>query len=450
MSDETFRVMPHDESAERAVLGSAMLSKAALTDLVGIVRPTDFYEPRHETIWRAIADLADGGHPADAVSAADALRRAGELTRPEELLYLHGLISGVPTAANAGYYARIIRRLATQRSVIEAGIRITQRGYESEADPGTLLAEAQAALLSVEAHEDDGHGRMIGSILEDIVDAADNDEASAVPTVSWPYGPDMPAMPCGRLVIVAGRPGMGKSVMGVDAAREVAAVQRKPVAFFSLEMSQAEVGARIMAAEAKVPLPRVAKGEMTPEDWAWWNKRNGLIFDAPLWVNDFPRSDPSYIRSHAMRLARTHGDLGLVVVDYLQLMEQPGAAPNKPRQQIVSEFSRSLTIMAKELGCPVLALAQLNRSSESREKKIPAVSDLRESGSLEQDASQVILIHREDAYEKEGPRSGEVDLIIGKNRGGATGTITLAAQLHLSRFRVMGDRSEREDMVRAS
>lgn len=435
---EGLRVPPHDETAEQATIGGVLVSKEALEEVTAILRPEDFYRPAHELIWATILRLHTAGSPVDVQILGSEL--GPSLTRIGGPVVLATLASFAATSANTGYYARIVLGHALNRRLVERGTRIAQLGFAG-GDANQNLAAAQAEILALEA-PDGGTGRWIGPIVEDALEAAESG-SEAVPTRGWGYGPEMPPMICGRMTILAGRPGMGKSTAGLDAARHVAIHLGLPVAFFTLEMSQAEVGARTAAAEAGIPLPNVQHGHMTPANWDQWAKRVGAVLDAPLWVDDFPRADPAYIHSTCRRLERENGPLGLVVIDYLQLMEEPRGNAAKPRQQTVSEFSRALTLLAKELRTPpVLALSQLNRGPENRTDKKPQMSDLRESGSLEQDASQVILIHREDAYEKESPRAGEVDLIIAKNRGGPTSTVTLAAQLHYSRFVAMSRETE--------
>lgn len=426
------RTPPNNERSEMLALGSAMHTRQAFDEVAAALRPEDFYTPRHEELWGVMLRMSQAGKPVDVETVAAELDRTKDLGRFQNGAYLHELISIVPTAANVGFHVAIVRDCALNRRLIARGTNIVQLGYNG-ADAASNITAAQNEILTLET-PDAGTGRWIGEIIEDVMEAAESG-VEAVPTMPWGYGPEMPPMVCGRMTVLAGRPGLGKSTAGLDAARHVGIHLGLPVAFFSLEMSQAEVGARTAAAEARIPLPNVQKGQMRAEDWERWARRVGLVLDAPLWVDDFPRSDPGYIRSVCRRLAREKGPLGLVVVDYLQLMEDDGAPASKSRQQTVSEFSRALTILAKEMeSAPVLALAQLNRGPEMRADKRPQISDLRESGAIEQDASQVILIHREDAYEKETPRAGEVDLIIAKNRGGPTDIVTLAAQLHYSRF----------------
>jgi replicative DNA helicase len=424
--------LPRDDRAEKAVIGSVLLSRRSVDDVAAALTPGDFYLPAHVAIWSAVRHLAGESLPVDPITLPAELERRGDLDRVGGLAYLHSCAAIAPTPAEALTYARIVREKADNRRLIERGRRIVSLGYSGDGYASNLTA-AQAAILDLDATTDADSGRWIGDILEQVMEDAENG-GEAVPTLGWPYL-DMPGLPCGRMSIIAGRPGQGKSTAGLDVARHAAIHLGLPVAFFSLEMSHAEVGARCAAAEAGIPLPHIQKGEMTAQDWERWARRMGLVLDAPLYVDDFPRADPGYIRSVARRLTREKGPLGLVVVDYLQLMEDSGAPATKSRQQTVSDFSRALTIMAKELATPpVLALAQLNRGPEQRTDKKPAMSDLRESGSLEQDASMVVLLHRPDAYEKESPRAGEVDFIVAKNRGGPIDTVTLASQLHYSRF----------------
>lgn len=436
----TDRMPPHDIEAEQATLGGMMLSKDVIDEVTEIVASGDFYRHVHATVFDTIVGLHHKGEPADARTVTAALFDAGELQRVGGALYLSTLIETVPTAANATYYARTVANRAVSRRLVEAGIRISQLGYGSANDRGVELADvvdlAQQAVYDITT--DRGHseysqlGEMLTPTLDDIENAAANDGAlTGVPTGFMDMDRLLSGLQPGQVVIVAGRPGLGKSTVAMDFVRNAALRSGMAAGFFSLEMSKVEMTMRLLSAEARVPLHNLRSGQLTDDDWAKLARRMGEIAEAPIFMDDTPNMGLAEIRAKARQLKKRH-NLRLLVVDYLQLMSSPKRTES--RQQEVSEISRGLKLLAKEIECPIIAVSQLNRGPEQRTNKTPQLSDLRESGSIEQDADIVVLLHRDDYYDKESARAGEADFIVAKNRNGATDTVTVAAQLHLSRF----------------
>ncbi|WP_341359677.1 replicative DNA helicase [Georgenia sp. M64] len=431
------RTPPQDVAAEQSVLGGMLLSKDAIADVVEELRGNDFYRPAHEMVYEAIIDLYGRGEPADAVTVAAELTKRGEMARVGGAPYLHTLISSVPTAANAGYYARIVREQAVLRRLVEAGTRIVQLGYATEGgDVDDLVNSAQAEVYAVtERRTSEDYVPLRDTInltMEEIEHAANRGEGMVgVPTGFADLDALTNGLHGGQMIIIAARPAIGKSTMALDICRSASIKHGLTSVVFSLEMGRTELTMRLLSAEAQVPLQNMRKGTMREEDWTRMATAMSRVSEAPLFIDDSPNMSLMEIRAKCRRLKQRH-DLRLVVVDYLQLMSSGKRVES--RQQEVSEFSRALKLLAKEIEVPVIAVAQLNRGPEQRTDKKPMMSDLRESGSLEQDADVVMLLHREDAYEKESPRAGEADIIVAKHRNGPTDTVVVAFQGHYSRF----------------
>ena len=430
------RTMPHDDVAEQSVLGGMLLSKDAIADVVESLRASDFYKPAHETIYEAILSLYGHGSPADAITVADELKKRGELARVGGAAYIHTLIASVPTAANAQYYAEIVKEHAIMRRLIEAGTKIAQLGYANETEVDTLVDQAQAEIYAVT----DGNAKedyvSFSEALEETIneiDANSNrpDGVYGVPTDFIEFDELTGGLHGGQMIVIAARPGVGKSTLALDIARSAAIHHQMTTVFFSLEMSRTELAMRILSAEGKISMGRLKKGDLDTEGWTNLATLQGRIDSAPLFIDDSPNMTLMEIRAKCRRL-KQRNDLKLVVLDYLQLMSSGKKVES--RQQEVSEFSRSLKLLAKELEVPVIALSQLNRGSEQRTDKRTMISDLRESGSIEQDADMVILLHREDMYNPDTDRVGEADMMIAKHRGGPTRTIPLAFSGKYSRF----------------
>ena len=587
------RTSPQDSNAEQSVLGSMLLSKDAIADVIESVRGTDFYRPAHETIFDAVVDLYGRGEPADPVTVSAELQRRGELARIGGAPYLHTLSASVPIAANAAYYAEIVREKAILRRLVEAGTRIAQWGYAGEGEVDEVVDRAQAEVYGVTDKRTSEDYAPLSDIMESTLDEIEaisnhDGEMVGVPTGFVDLDELTNGLHGGQLVIVAARPAVGKalaldtplatptgwttmgevqvgdqlygadglptavvattevmsgrpcyevvfsdgstiiadgqhqwltqtsgisavetteqiaasvddahcvlnarplqgmrngahkdvpswmldgtdtrkisevrrigsvpvrcvqvdnaghlylagksmipthnSTLGLDICRAASIHHNMASVIFSLEMTRSEITMRLLSAEAKIPLNHMRNGHMNDEDWGKLARKMGEISSAPFFIDDSPNMTMVEIRAKARRLKQRH-DLRLIVIDYLQLMSSGKKVES--RQLEVSEFSRQIKLLAKELNIPIVALSQLNRGPEQRSDKRPMMSDLRESGSLEQDADMVILLHREDVYEKESARPGEADLIVAKHRNGPTRDVVVAFQGHYSRF----------------
>jgi replicative DNA helicase len=430
------RTPPHDLLAEQSAIGGMLLSKDAVADVVETVRGVDFYIPKHEVIFEAVLTLYSHGEPTDVIAVTDELTKTGQLQRAGGAEYLHTLTGLVPTAANAGYYASIVAEKAVLRRLVEAGTRIVQMGYASEGEVVDLVNNAQAEIYGVtggiEAEDYVPLVEAIDTAVDEIERARGRDgEMIGVPTGFADLDELTNGLHGGQLIIVAARPGLGKSTLALDFARAATIRHHLPTIFFSLEMGRSEIAMRLLAAESTIGMTTLRKGNMQQPDWDKLANIRGRIADAPLYIDDSPNMTLVEIRAKCRRLSQKVG-LKMVVIDYLQLMTSGKKVES--RQQEVSEFSRALKLLAKELNVPVVALSQLNRGPEQRADKKPALSDLRESGSLEQDADIVVLLHREDAYERDAPPTGEADLIVAKHRNGRQDTIKVAFSGMYSRF----------------
>jgi replicative DNA helicase len=434
------RTPPHDDAAEQCALGGMLLSKDAIADVVEVLKPADFYRPQHQIVYETIIDLYGRGEPADAVTVGAALTSDGMIGRVGGAPYLHTLIASVPTAANAGYYAQIVRERAVLRRLIEAGTKVVQLGYGAAEGMGGDLEQVvdRAQQVVYDAVERDAAEDYVPlesalRVTLDEIETISNrgGELFGVPTGFRDLDELTNGLHAGQLIVVAGRPAMGKSTLGMDLLRACSIKHGQASVMFSLEMGRSEITMRLLSAESRVPLTRIRTGSMNDDDWNRLARRMGEVSEAPMFIDDSPNLTMMEIRAKARRLKQQH-DLRLVVVDYLQLMTSPKRVES--RQQEVAEMSRSLKLLAKELDVPVVAISQLNRGPEQRTDKKPMLSDLRESGAIEQDADMVVLLHREEAYERESPRAGEADLIVAKHRNGPTATITVSSQLQYSRF----------------
>jgi replicative DNA helicase len=430
------RMLPSDMLAEQCTLGGMLLSQEAIADVFDAVRGPDFYAPKHEIIYSAIIELFNRGEPTDVITVTDQLSKTGELVRAGGADYLHTLTSIVPTAANAAFYADIVQEKATLRRLIEVGTKIAQMGYTAQGDITELVNQAQSDVYAVSKA---GAG-------EDYVPLFDSiDAAVALMENAQKRGGEMVGVPTGfqkldemthglhpgQLIILAARPAVGKSTLALDIARNAAIRHKKPVIFFSLEMGRAEIAMRLLSAESRIYLQAMRKGNLSDNDWSRIASVRGEINSAPLYIDDSPNMTLVEIRAKCRRLAKRVG-LEMIVIDYIQLMTSGKKVES--RQQEVSEFSRALKLLAKEIGVPVIAISQLNRNSERSENKKPELSHLRESGSLEQDADVVVLLHREDMAKREEERDGLAELIVAKQRNGPTGPVMVNFLGQFSKF----------------
>jgi replicative DNA helicase len=437
------RVPPHNVEAEESVLGSMLLSKDAIAEVLELLREEDFYRPAHRTVFRSVLELYGHGDAVDAVTVQEELRRNGSLADIGGAPFLHTLVASVPTAANATYYARIVKEAGVLRRLIDVGTQIVQLGFETPQDTERAVDIAESLVYQVAQGRVTEDYHSLRDVLTGTLEAIerlheDHREITGVPTGF----PDLDRLTSGlqpaNLIIVAARPAVGKSTMGLDIARHASVKAQVPTVVFSLEMSKTELVQRLMCAECTVDMQRLRTGRMEESDWTRLTRSLGKLADAPLFIDDSPGTTMMEIRAKCRRLKQRHG-LGLVVVDYLQLMQPSRRFEN--RQQEVSEISRSLKLLAKELDVPVIAISQLSRQTEARSDRRPMLSDLRESGALEQDSDVVLFIYRDELYDPESARKGEADFILAKHRNGPTDTVTVTFQGQYSRFAPMAARS---------
>lgn len=435
------RTPPQNIEAEISVLGGMLISKDAIADVVEILHAEDFYRPQHALIFRTILALFTQGQPADAVTVGAELTRQGQLEQVGGLPYLHTLVSSVPTAANAGYYAKIVLGQAKLRALVAAGTKIVQLGYNTDgSDVDSLMEIAQEEMFSVAESHIKHDYKHLDFVLKEVLEEIDKNNAregklAGLPTGFTDLDDMLGGLRAGQVIIVAARPGMGKSTLAMDFCRHIAIKRHIPVAFFSLEMNRTELVMRVLAAESNVFLNNLIKGDLRQEQMQLIAQTSERIADAPLIVDDSPNLTMTEIRAKARRL-RQQENIQMIVIDYLQLLTSGGRAVES-RQQEVSDFSRSIKLLAKELDIPIVAIAQLNRNPEARADKKPQVSDLRESGSLEQDADVILLIHRKDT-DSNSPDQPPSEIIIGKHRSGPTGSVELMFQGSRARFANFG------------
>ncbi|MFG2395119.1 replicative DNA helicase [Streptomyces lavendulae] len=434
-------VPPHNLEAETAALGGQLLSKDAIGEVLDTpLRQRDYYRPAHEIIQAAILYLYAKGEPVDPITVGAELTRRGDIGKVGGSTYLHTLVQSVPTAANAAYYAEIVHQQAVLRRLVRAGTKIAQLGYSGLGELDEVRSTVEAEVLDALATREQSSGytyvREGVAPFWDDLDARIKgiDKISGIPTGLAGLDGLTNGLQTGQFIVIGARPAMGKSTLALDISRAAAVRYGHTVAFFSLEMGRAEIMQRLYSAEARVALHHIRAGTVTEDDLNRLAQRTPDIDAAPLIVDDSPNLSLTEIRSRARRMKSSKGGLDLLVVDYLQLMKAGGMGRPESRQQEVSDMSRNLKLLAKELEIPIIALSQLNRGPEQRIDRRPQIGELRESGSIEQDADLVILLHRDDAYEKESPRAGEADLIVAKHRNGPTATISVAFQGHYSRF----------------
>ena len=436
------RVPPHSIEAEQSVLGGLLLDNQAWDRMGDLVTDGDFYRDEHRRIFRQIRNLLERSRPADVVTVAEALDAAGEGEQTGGLAYLGELAANTPSAANIRRYAEIVRERAVLRQLVAtadeiAGDALNPLGRDAE----TLLDEAESKIFAI-AEAGAGHSEgfvhinpLLTQVVERIQELHDRDNPSDITGIPSGYH-DLDKMTSGLqpgdLVIVAGRPSMGKTSFSLNIAEHVAIEYGAPVAVFSMEMGGAQLAMRMLASVGRLDQQRVRTGKLNDDEWSRLSYALGKIHEKAIYIDETPALNPIDLRARARRLHRQCGKLGLIVIDYLQLMS--GSSQGENRATEISEISRSLKGLAKELECPVIALSQLNRSLEQRPNKRPVMSDLRESGAIEQDADVILFIYRDQVYNPDSPDKGTAEIIIGKQRNGPLGTVRLSFLGEYTRF----------------
>ena len=427
----------HDEGAERAVLGIMMLDRDATSEVRRRIKADDFYKPLHQQIYAAACKLDDDRSPVEPTAILSELTRSADIKNTGEVaVYITELFSNAPAAASLQHYAGLVRDTATRRALTMVGMRMQQMAAVNGVDNPAEIVERMRANLDDLAVDRLGADvpladEIVASTLEEIDALSKGTSVAGIPTGFNEVDDALNGLRPGQMIVVAARPGMGKTAFALDIVRHAAFRQKKAVMMFSLEMSRNELMMRALSAEAYVDLHSLKTGDLDDHKWQQLSNATSRVYGSKLGVDDNASITITDIRAKARAFQRVHG-LDMIVIDYIQLMNSDRRSDS--RQQEVSEISRGIKLLAKEFACPVIALSQLNRGSEQRSDKKPVISDLRESGAIEQDADVVILLHREEAYEKESPRAGEADIIIAKQRSGPTGTVILSWLGKYSRF----------------
>jgi replicative DNA helicase len=431
------KLPPQNIEAEQAVLGAIIFDNEALPTALEVkLDADDFYKEAHRRIYRAILELYDKNEPIDIVTLTDYLRRSGDIEAVGGLTYLSALADSVPTSANIRYHTRIVREKALLRALIKTATNITSRVYEETTGADDLVDYAETVIFDIAEQRTTASFAVMKDVIKDtfkmIEQLYDKKEAiTGVPTGFKDLDEITSGFQPGDLIIIGGRPGMGKTAFALNIAQHTAVNMRIPVAVFSLEMSKEQLAMRMLCAESMVDSSRVRKGFIGREDWPKLTNAAGRLADAPIFIDDSSAVTVLEIRAKARRLKKEKGGLSLIVVDYLQLMRSRGNFER--REQEISDISRSLKGLAKELKVPVVALSQLNRSVESRHEKIPTLADLRESGAIEQDADLIIFLFREELYSRTATK-GVADIIVAKQRSGPTGTVKLTFRADCTKF----------------
>lgn len=440
---DQLRIPPHSIEAEQSVLGGLLLDNAAFDKIADLVAENDFYRDEHKRIFRQIRMLLERGKPVDVVTVAESLDLAGDGGDTGGLAYLGELAANTPSAANIRRYAEIVRERAILRQLVTAGDEIAGSAFNPLGrDPKQLLDEAEARVFAIAEggfrHQSGFQhiNPLLTQVVERIQELHDRDNPSDITGVPTGYN-DLDAktsgLQPGDLLIVAGRPSMGKTSFALNMAENVALEVGLPVAVFSMEMGGAQLAMRMLSSVGRLDAHRVRTGRLNDDEWSRLSFALGKMHEAPLYIDETPALNPIDLRARARRLHRQCGQLGLIVIDYLQLMSVAnGGGENRATE--ISEISRSLKGLAKELAVPVIALSQLNRSLEQRPNKRPVMSDLRESGAIEQDADVIMFIYRDEVYNPDTPDKGSAEIIIGKQRNGPIGTVRLTFLGEYTRF----------------
>ncbi|NVM20470.1 MAG: replicative DNA helicase [Desulfobacterales bacterium] len=435
------KVPPHNMEAEQSILSAVLIENKTLPEVLEILSEQDFYRKTHQKIFAAIVDLFEQNEPADLVTLANALKEKGQLDSVGGALYLAELMDTVPVAVNAAHYAKIVRKKATLRRLLEKTASIAGRCFEDRGDLDDILDFAERAIFDISEHKIKPCFYSLAGILAHTYKAVEHAYENKVLVTGIPTGyhdldEKTSGFQPGDLVVIAGRPSMGKTALALNIARNASLETASPTAIFSLEMSREQLSLRMLSAEARVDSSRMRGGFLSQTDLSRINRAAGTLYDIPIYIDDSPAISALEIRAKARRMKMEKG-LGLIIIDYLQLMK--GRSSAERRDLEISEISRSMKALAKEINVPVMALSQLNRKVEERTNKRPVLSDLRESGAIEQDADVILFIYRDEVYSKseDNPSEGIAELILAKQRNGPTGTVRLAFLEKYTRFENM-------------
>ena len=439
---DALRLPPHSLEAEQSVLGALLLDNDAADKIGDVVAATDFYSEAHRLIFEHVVRLISAAQPADAVTLAESLSSAGRLEQIGGLAYLGALVSGVPTAANIRHYAQIVRDRSVLRQLASTAAEIAESAYQPMGrNASQLLDEAETKVMHIA--EAGARGRKqyakVGDLLVGVVERIEElysrehpTDVTGLATGFTDLDKMTAGLQAGDLVIVAGRPSMGKTALAINIGEHVALADKRPDAIFSMEMGANQLALRLIASVGRLDSTNLRTGKLQADDWTRLSNALGRLNDAPILIDETPALTVMELRSRARRIARAHAPLGLVVVDYLQLMQASSQGENRATE--ISEISRSLKALAKELAVPVIALSQLNRSLEQRPNKRPVMSDLRESGAIEQDADVILFIYRDEVYNEDTPDKGVAEIIVAKQRNGPIGTVRLTFLGEFTRF----------------
>lgn len=432
------RIPPQNIEAEQAVLGAMLLEKKAIVAATELLNADDFYREAHKLVFEAIVELSQRDEAADLVTVVEQLKKSEKLEKAGGIAFVTSLANAVPTAANVKYHAKIVLEKAQLRNLINTTTEIAGMAYEDVEEIGDLMEKAEKDILKVTGRGTSFEFTPIGKLVIDVFEKVEKraEQKNALTGLASGFR-DLDRLTSGfqasDLILVAARPSMGKTAFTLNIATYVAVKLKQPVAFFSLEMSNEQLVQRMLCAEGGIDSQALRAGELTDEDWKHLIIASDRLTKAPIYIDDTPGITVSELRAKARRIKADHG-LSLVVIDYLQLMQGRSSKNSDNRQQEISEISRSLKALARELGVPVIALSQLSRSVESRTIKRPMLSDLRESGSLEQDADIVMFLYRDEYYNEDSERKDQADVIIAKHRNGPIDTITLFFEKRFTKF----------------
>ncbi|MBU4376542.1 MAG: replicative DNA helicase [Candidatus Omnitrophica bacterium] len=431
------KIPPQNVEAEMAVLGSMLIEESAVGNAIELIDVESFYKESHRIIYRVIIDLFSRNSAIDLITVIEELRKRGELDSASGAAYITSLTSSIPTAANIGYYAKIVKEKAILRNLINNATEIVQDCYESTSDADGILDKAERLIFDVSSKKIEQKTVLLKDIIKDSIETIDNlyqrkENITGIPTGYHEFDIRTAGLQPSDLIVIAGRPSMGKSAFATCIAEYAGVVEKIPVAFFSLEMSKEQLVQRMLCSHARVNAHNVRTGFLSQADWPRLVTAASRLSEAPIYIDDTPSISVLELKAKARRLKAQH-DIKLVVLDYMQLMNGPAKSEN--RQQEISEISRALKALARELDVPIIAISQLSRAVEQRQDHRPQLSDLRESGAIEQDADLVVLLLREEYYTPNAEdKKGLAEIIIAKQRNGPVGTVNLTFISEYTRF----------------